>query len=217
MVHAVEELLQVHVHHPAPALLDVAAAPLAPRRARCVPVGSRSCARENVGSKIGCSTCSRACWMNRSSTVGMPSVVAPRRRPSGSPAASPAAAGSVPASSCSRSRLPVRPQVGRQLVHGHPVDAGTALVLLPLASARPAGWRARPPAPSAGRRFLSVRFLSPPSGLRRCAVPSGLHPYPPARLRCSDFWAVAFEVHGAFRSPHRSALRRPRAGYYGLC
>ena len=48
-------------------------APDAPRRGRSDQDGSRSCVGEKLGSNRGCSTCRRACWMNRSTTVGIPS------------------------------------------------------------------------------------------------------------------------------------------------
>jgi hypothetical protein len=84
---------------------------------------------ENVGSNRGCRTCRMACWMNRSSTVGMPSSRSPPPL-FGIVCLFTGCGWYVPASSCSRSRRPVsRAQVVGQLSHGHPVDAGTALVL----------------------------------------------------------------------------------------
>ena len=77
VVYAVEELLQVHVHHEAAAFLHVGVA-LA-RTASCArrPRPEAVARSEKVGSNIGCKTCSRACWMKRSSTVGMPSFRTP--------------------------------------------------------------------------------------------------------------------------------------------
>ena len=133
-----------------------------------------------------------ACWMNRSSTVGMPSSRTPpplfgiclplhRLRL----VASPRAVASRMRGQCSR-------QVRRQLVHRHPVDAGTALVLPHSLQRRlERCWRSTTSSIRRAR-FLSARFRSSPSALRRSADRSGLHPYPPAGApACPDFWRLA--------------------------
>jgi hypothetical protein len=65
----------------------------------------------NVGSMIGCSTCRRACWISRSTTVGMPSSRVPLiRRPFRHKARSPQV----------RTRsFPAQPPDLRRLILGH--------------------------------------------------------------------------------------------------
>jgi len=58
---------------------------------------------EKHGSSIGCRTCNSACWMNRSTTVGMPSFRIPPLA-FGMSCCFTAAGWYVPSSSCSRSR-----------------------------------------------------------------------------------------------------------------
>ena len=71
--------------------------------------------------------------------------------------------------------------------------------------------RARPQAPSTARgRLPSVLFLSPPVRLRRSAVHSGFHPYPPAGAPF-EWSSGAWPSHGSrsLRSPLRLALHLP--------
>ena len=183
------------------------AAPRTRRRARCAQVGSRGCAARRSGRIAAAAPAGWLCWMNRSSTVGIPSSRTPpplfgisclshRLRLVGA------------REQLLADRLPVLRQVRRQLVHGHPVDAGTALVLLHSLQRR-LGVAALDHPLHQGGRFLSARFRSSPSALRRSAGTFGASPLSSSGSsscsRSSGAWRL--RDSRSFRSPLRSALR----------
>jgi hypothetical protein len=79
VIDPVEELLQIHIDHHPVAVLHVALC----FEHRVVRTASRSEAIAVFGERrvnLGCKTCSRACWISRSVTVGIPSSRTPAVR-----------------------------------------------------------------------------------------------------------------------------------------
>ena len=128
MVHPVEELLQVHVGYPAPARLDVALR----RPHRLVRAAPRSKAVAVLGER-------RVELRLQHLEQALLDEPVHHRRDTECPR-SPTGFGDLlpfhrlrlvaPREQLLPDGLPMRYQVRRQVVHGHPVHAGTALVLL---------------------------------------------------------------------------------------
>lgn len=188
-------------------LPECTAAPRALRRAPGARVGNRSCAVRRSGRtavaglagwpaggtgrvRTGC----RAPVSRRLSWVSAAAAPASAGRslravaPAGPPSAPPSASATPPRSS--------------HRCRDCPCSAARA-------STPPGRCCARPPLPSSGR-FPSACLLSPPSGLRRCAGCSGLHPSAPAEAPVA-WTSGAWLLRGSrsVRSPCRSALRAP--------
>ena len=112
----------------AAAFLDVPLRFARPRRARGAQAESRSCAREKLGSNIGCRTCSMRLLdepveHGRDAELSHPAAALRNQLPLHR-------RGLVrPREQLLAELGPVRSQVVGQLLHRHPVDAGTALVL----------------------------------------------------------------------------------------
>ena len=217
VVDPVEELLQVDIHHDAVPGRDVRLRPRH-RLMRRAPRPEAVAASENVGSQSACSTCSTACWMKRSSTVGMPSGrSAARRLRYLDPPHRLRLVGAV--KQLSPDRGPVLLQVGRQLVDGHPVDARRALVAPDLRQRLPS-CHARQSLPSTAQRPPGFRARLSPRALRSLRRRRfGASPFAPVP-KVSSSWI--FCRMARTRSPlylpfHRSGLRRIAAAYYALC
>src|SRR5450432_3431825 len=78
VVHAVEEFLEIHVDHPSATHPGCTSALRTLRRVHDVQAGWEPLlCDEKVRSNRGCRIYNSACWMNRSSAVGMPSSRSP--------------------------------------------------------------------------------------------------------------------------------------------
>ena len=185
---------------------------------------------EKVGSNCGCRTCKSACWMNRSSTVGMPSS----RMPPSLFGMSCRLTGwglYVPASSCSRSTGQVARRWSRSASTVIPSMPGlplffctrfNAAMTLPRSTTR--SIRSAPSFPERSFPCAAVDASPLRSALGASPLPSS------GSSSCPDFWRMAssrftgVSLSSPFGPSRRQSL--PRFGrtllgsavrYYGLC
>ncbi len=164
-----------------------------------------------VGSRSGCSTCSSACWIKRSVTVGMPSSRSPPSGFGSSPVA-PASAGTFPPEpvrGCQATPCADEPRSPRWTDRPHqPRPCWPSPV-----SKLFAGSRAPGPLPAAPA-LCSARHSAGRS-LHRCPVQTGLHPVSPRTAplsRASDAWlpaSLCLKHSSSFGPSPRIRLLRP--------
>ena len=167
---------------------------------------------------MGPRTCRIACWINRSTTVGIPSRRVP---PSGFGNQNLLhRLGSVLSSQqLFPNPRPVLLQVARQIIHGHPVDARASLVGPDPFPVPESGSPFLQPAPS--DPSLWVRFSPmPPSLDAPSPLPCGLHPQG-LKEGLLLTKKVAASPRPRIFEPHHRLHVRPFIplwqDYYGLC
>ena len=77
MIHSVEELFEIHINDPEIALVEIFLRSFYGLMGTSLLGLNPKLESEKVASQSCCNTCNTACWMNRSSTVGIPSCRIP--------------------------------------------------------------------------------------------------------------------------------------------